>query len=70
MPEVWGTTAETVTHMKRYSLMRFMFAALLWLITFSSVDVASAETPDELLKVGQDGDAGACGALAGMYYNR
>ena len=50
--------------------MRFIFTALLWLITFGTVDVASAETPEELLKVGQDGDAGACGALAGMYYNR
>ena len=49
--------------------MRFLLAALLWLITFGTGDVASAETPEELLKVGQDGDAGACGALAGMYYN-
>ena len=31
--------------------MRFMFAALLWLITFSIVDVASAETPDELTEI-------------------
>ena len=52
--------------------MRFMFAALLWLITFSSVDVASAQTPDELevtrvTKQCQKGDAGGCTNLGYAY---
>ena len=50
--------------------MRFMFAALLWLITFSSVNVASAETDAEALtKRCQKGEAGACWRLGYMYAN-
>ena len=42
-----------------------MFAALLWLITFSSVDVASADTYAEALtKQCQKGEAAGCKQFA------
>ena len=47
--------------------MRFMFAALLWLITFSSVDVASAETSQELTTQCAKGNAVGCVSLGTMY---
>ena len=47
--------------------MRFLLAALLWLITFGTVDVASAETPEELTRQCQKGNAGACVTLGLMY---
>ena len=49
--------------------MRFMFAALLWLITLSIVDVASAETLQELTTLCQKGDAEACSSLGYRYDN-
>ena len=47
--------------------MRFMFAALLLLITLSSVDVASAQTVEELTEQCQQGNAGGCFYLGVMY---
>ena len=47
--------------------MRFMFAALLLLITLSSVDVASAQTPQELTTACQKGRAEACNNLGVAY---
>ena len=47
--------------------MRFLLVALLWLITFGTVDVASAETPEELTRQCQKGDATGCVNLGRMY---
>ena len=47
--------------------MRFIFTALLLLITFGSGDVASAETPEELTKQCQKGSAKACDNLGNLY---
>ena len=51
-------------------MMRFMFAALLWLIALETVGVTSAETPDELTvltKQCKSGDASGCFSLGLMY---
>ena len=47
--------------------MRFLLVALLLLITFGTVHVASAETPKELTQQCQKGKAGACVTLGRMY---
>ncbi|MCG3769875.1 MAG: putative beta-lactamase HcpC [Nitrosomonadaceae bacterium] len=49
--------------------MRFLLVALLWLIIFGTVDVASAETPQELTTQCQKGEAAACFNLGYMYGN-
>ena len=51
-------------------MMRFMFAALLWLIALETVGVTSAETPDELTELTKQcksGDASGCFSLGWMY---
>ena len=48
--------------------MRFLLVAFLWLITFGTVNVASAETDAEgLTKRCQKGEATACWSLGLMY---
>lgn len=50
-------------------MMRFMFAALLWLIALETVGVTSAETPDELTRQCAKGNATGCFNLGTMYDN-
>ena len=49
--------------------MRFLLVALLWLITFGTVYVASEQTPIELSEQCQRGNAGACLTFWRMYGN-